>query len=110
MHQRMTDKNPHRKMGIFCAIVESLDKTSDMKVLPNLEIFDFDQESVKSYRVWFATRHPDHAWTKLPDGEFLEMIGAASDDCKDRALHPTCAGLLMIRKEYKITRDRQNWP
>lgn len=79
--------------------------TSDMKVLLNLELSDFDQESVKSYRVWFATRHPDHAWTKLPDGEFLEMIGAASDDCKDRALHPTCAGLLMFGKEYKITRE-----
>jgi predicted HTH transcriptional regulator len=55
--------------------------------------------------VWFSTKHPDHAWTKLPDDRFLEMIGAASDDCEDKRLHPTGAGLLMFGKEYKITRE-----
>lgn len=79
--------------------------TMDMKVLTNMELSDFEKESVKSYRVWFSTRHPDHAWTKLPDDEFLEMIGAASDDCEDKRLHPTCAGLLMFGKEHKISRE-----
>ena len=31
-------------------------------------------------------------------------IGAASDDCEDKKLHPTGAGILMFGKEYKITR------
>jgi predicted HTH transcriptional regulator len=79
--------------------------TMDMKVLTNMELSDFEKESVKSYRVWFSTRHPDHAWTKLPDDEFLEMIGAASDDCEDKRMHPTCAGILMFGKEHKITRE-----
>ncbi len=79
--------------------------TMDMKVLPNMSIGDFDRESVKSYRTWFAIKHPDHAWTKLPDDQFLEMIGAASDDCPDHRLHPTCAGLLMFGQEHKITRE-----
>ena len=49
----------------------------DMKVLSNMELSDFDPESVKTYRVWFSTKHPDHAWTILSDDKFLEMIGAA---------------------------------
>ena len=80
-------------------------RTMDMKVLTNMELSDFEPESVKTYRVWFSTKHPDHAWTKLPDDRFLEMIGAASDDCEDKRLHPTGAGLLMFGKEYKITRE-----
>ena len=76
-------------------------KTMDMKVLTNMEL---EPESVKTYRVWFAAKHPDHAWTKLSDAEFLERIGAASDDCEDKKLHPTGAGILMFGKEYKITR------
>ncbi|MBR5684120.1 MAG: putative DNA binding domain-containing protein [Ruminococcus sp.] len=80
-------------------------RTMDMKVLSNMELSDFDPESVKTYRVWFSTKHPDHAWTKLSDDKFLEMIGAASDDCEDKKLHPTGAGLLMFGKEYKITRE-----
>lgn len=79
-------------------------KTMDMKVLTNMELSDLEPESVKTYRVWFAAKHPDHAWTKLSDAEFLERIGAASDDCEDKKLHPTGAGILMFGKEYKITR------
>lgn len=79
-------------------------KTMDMKVLANMELSDFEPESAKTYRVWFAAKHPDHAWTKLSDAEFLERIGAASDDCEDKRLHPTGAGILMFGKEYKITR------
>ena len=80
-------------------------RTVDMKVLTNMELSDFEPESVKTYRVWFGTKHPDHAWTKLPDDEFLEMIGAASDDCEDKRIHPTGAGILMFGKEHKITRE-----
>lgn len=80
-------------------------RTMDMKVLTSMELSDFEPETVKTYRVWFSTRHPDHAWTKLPDGEFLERIGAASDDCDDKRLHPTGAGILMFGKVHKIERE-----
>ena len=75
--------------------------TTDAKVLPHEEISDLDQESINSYRVWFGTRHPDHAWTKLGDEVFLEMIGAARK-ADDNRLHPTCAGLLMFGQEHRI--------
>lgn len=76
--------------------------TADAKVLLHEELDSLDQESVKSYRVWFGTRHPDHAWTKLPDDAFLEMIGAAKR-ADDGQVHPTCAGLLMFGQEHRIT-------
>lgn len=75
--------------------------TTDAKVLPDEEISELDQESIRSYRVWFGTRHPDHAWTKLRDESFLEMIGAARK-AEDERLHPTCAGLLMFGQEHRI--------
>lgn len=80
-------------------------RTMDMKVLEKLEVSDLEQESVGSYRTWFGTRHPDHPWTRLDNAHFLEMVGAASDDCEDRRIHPTCAGLLMFGEEFCITRE-----
>ena len=84
-------------------------QTMDMKILENLDISVLDQESVKAYRSWFNNEHQGNAWTKLPDDEFLERIGAASDDTKDRRIHPTSAGLLMFGPEYKITREFPNY-
>ena len=77
--------------------------TMDMKVLDDLELSVLDKESISAYRTWFESKHEGNAWNKLPDDEFLERIGAASDASRDRRIHPTCAGLLMFGKEYKIT-------
>ena len=76
-------------------------KTMDGKVLPNMELSELDQESIKSYKTIMESRRPGHVFLSLPMDEFLEAIGAArkADDGK---LHPTCAGLLMFGKEYKI--------
>ena len=84
-------------------------QTMDMKVLNNLELSDLDKETINSYRIWFNNEHEGNAWTKLSDEEFLERIGAASNDTKDRRIHPTCAGLLMFGQEYKITREYPNY-
>lgn len=84
-------------------------QTMDMKVLENLEISVLDKETINGYRAWFNNEHEGNAWTKLSDEEFLERIGAASDDTKDRRMHPTCAGLLMFGPEYKITREYPNY-
>lgn len=84
-------------------------RTMDMKVLENMELSDLDKETVSAYRSWFNNEHEGNAWTKLSDDEFLERIGAASDDTKDRRMHPTCAGLLMFGSEYRITREYPNY-
>ena len=75
----------------------------DMKVLEDEEISDFDTDSLRVYRMRYSVRHPNGAWTKLPDDQFLIQIGAASDKTKDGRIHPTAAGLLMFGQEYRIT-------
>ena len=45
------------------------------------------------------------AWANLPDDQFLQMIGAASEETEDGKIHPTAAGLLMFGQEYLITRE-----
>lgn len=75
----------------------------DMKVLEDEEISEFNSESIRLYRLRYATRRPNSAWEKLPDDKFLVQIGAASDKTKDGRIHPTAAGLLMFGQEYRIT-------
>ena len=76
---------------------------SDMKVLEDEEISDFDPDSIRLYRLRYAARRPNSAWDKLPDDQFLVQIGAASDKTQDGRIHPTAAGLLMFGQEYRIT-------
>lgn len=80
-------------------------RTMDMKVLEKMKISDLDQESIRNYRSWFDSRHEDHPWSKYDDEQFLERVGAASDDTEDGKVHPTCAGLLMFGQEFRITRE-----
>ncbi len=84
---------------------DQAEESPDMKVLENKKIEDFDQESIRSYRIRYNTRHEGTAWTKLPNDQFLVKIGAASDETSDHAIHPTVAGLLMFGQEYLITRE-----
>ena len=83
--------------------------TTDMKILENLDLSVFDKESVKSYRIWFENEHRGNAWLKLPNDEFLERIGAAGNDLRDKYMHPTGAGLLMFGLEHTITREYPNF-
>ena len=76
-------------------------KTIDGKVLPKMEISELDQESIKSYRAIMESKRPGHVFLSSPHDKFLEEIGAAKI-ADDGRLHPTCAGLLMFGKEYKI--------
>ena len=76
---------------------------SDMKVLEDEEISDFDPDSIRLYRLRYTARRPNSAWDKLPDDQFLVQIGAASDKTQDGRIHPTAAGLLMFGQEYRIT-------
>lgn len=75
----------------------------DMKILEDESISDFDADSLRSYRLRYSARHPNGAWTKLPDDQFLIQVGAASDKTRDGRIHPTAAGLLMFGQEYRIT-------
>lgn len=84
---------------------DQAEESPDMKVLENKKIEDLDQESIRSYRIRYNTRHDGTAWTKLSDDQFLVKIGAASEETSDHMVHPTAAGLLMFGQEYLITRE-----
>ncbi len=76
-------------------------KTIDGKILTNMSIEDFDEESIKQYRFLFEAKRPGHVFLSMPENKFLEAIGAAKE-AEDGTIYPTCAGLLMFGKEYKI--------
>ena len=82
-------------------IRDASEESPDERVLDRKP--DFDQDTIKSYRIRYNTRHEGSAWSKLNDSDFLVQIGALNDEGK--TLKPTAAGLLMFGKELRITRE-----
>ena len=80
---------------------DASDESVDTRVHENLTVDDLSAETIGSYRRSYELHHSAHAWTDLPDEEFLCRIGAAKigDDGKT---HPTSAGLLMFGEEWRI--------
>ncbi len=83
-------------------------KTIDGKVISNMDLSVLDKESIRSYRTVMESKRPGHVFLSLSSDEFLEAIGAAKI-AKDGKLRPTCAGLLMFGKEYKILYEYENY-
>lgn len=75
--------------------------TMDTKVLQKMKVADFDQDTIRSYKLWLESKRPGHVFLSQSNDDFLESIGAARI-ADDGAIHPTSAGLLMFGKEYKI--------
>lgn len=83
---------------------DSSDESVDSLVHENLTVGDLSAETVKSYRMSYELHHEGHAWTELPDEEFLCRIGAAKQG-SDGSAHPTSAGLLMFGEEWVISSE-----
>ena len=64
---------------VLAMLRDQPEETPDMKVLEDYSISDFDQESIRSYRIVYNTHHSGHPWTKDPDDIFLVKIGAARE-------------------------------
>lgn len=75
--------------------------TMDTKVLQKMKVADFDQDTIRSYKLWLESKRPGHVFLSQSNDDFLESIGAARI-ADDGVIHPTSAGLLMFGKEYKI--------
>ena len=97
------------KEAVLAMLRDQTENTPDMKVLENKEIKDFNQDSIRSYRIRYNNNHPDHPWAKLSDDDFLVQIGAASDETSDHRIHPTAAGLLMFGVYNRIMREFPNF-
>ena len=78
--------------------------SQDAKVLKEMDLSVFCQESVRGYRQVFQNIHPNHTWNRLEDEVFLRRIGASAMG-DDGVFHPTAAGLLMFGYEYEIVRE-----
>jgi predicted HTH transcriptional regulator len=78
--------------------------SQDAKVLKEMDLTVFCQDSVRGYRQMFQNIHPNHTWNRLEDEVFLRRIGASAMG-DDGIYHPTAAGLLMFGYEYEIVRE-----
>lgn len=78
--------------------------TQDAKVLQQMDMTVFCEETISSYRQVFRLTHPNHTWNRLEDEIFLRRIGAMTVG-DDGIYHPTAAGLLMFGYEYEILRE-----
>ncbi len=67
-----------------------------------------NSESIRSYRMMFSNRKPEHLWSKLDDEQFLLKIGAAKKG-SDGILHPTLAGLLFFGEFVSIIDELPNY-
>ena len=91
------------KREINAMIRDNSEKTMDTKIIDDLLWTDLNQESIQSYRRRHMIISPKHPWEKLPDDQYLVMIGAAART--ESGVRPTAAGLLMFGDDYHIVRE-----
>jgi len=87
---------------------DQADVSQDLRVLEQLDLYAFDYESVRRYRIRWRNTRTEHAWESLSDEEFLHKVGAIGR-AEDGALHPTAAGILMFGYEYEIVKEFPNY-
>ncbi len=78
--------------------------SQDAKVLKEMDLTVFCQETIHGYRQVFQNIRPNHTWNRLEDEVFLRRIGATAMG-DDGIYHPTAAGLLVFGYEYEILRE-----
>ena len=90
------------KSEVRAMLRDQTEDSSDMKVLEDFEISDFNMDTVHAYRNRHTAYRPEHVWDGLTDEEYLERIGAVKRAKADQKVHPTVAGLLMFGEEFRI--------
>lgn len=76
----------------------------DLKVYDNLPLSSLSEDTINKYRRYHNAHKENHPWAKLPNEQYLLMIGATAYSEVDGLPHPTMAGLLMFGIEPVITR------
>ena len=74
----------------------------DGGLLEGYTMDDIDSETLKAYRIRFATSNPDHVWNKVDDKTFLKNLGGYIVDRRTKEEGLTTAGLLMFGKGLPI--------
>lgn len=81
---------------------DSSDDGIDGGLLDGYTMDDIDLETLRAYRIRFATWNPDHVWNKDDDKTFLKNLGGYVIDRRTKAEGLTPAGLLMFGKGLPI--------
>ena len=81
---------------------DASDSGIDGGLLDGYTMDDIDLNTLKSYRIEYEHRNPDHVWNGLDDIEFLRNLGAYTVDRATKREGLTAAGLLMFGKGLAI--------
>ena len=94
--------------AVEAMIRDKCPETADTCLLEDMTIADLNQESIARYRLMFGQSKPEHAWTRIPDDEFLVKIGAARKDAKG-VVRPMLAGLICFGDFVTISNVLPNY-
>ena len=84
---------------------DASDFGNDGGILDGYTMDDIDSDTLKSYRIEYEMRNPEHVWNGLSNFEFLRNLGAYAKERNTGREGLTAAGLLMFGKGLAI-RDR----
>lgn len=84
---------------------DASDSGNDGGLLNGYTMDDIDTNALRSYRIEFEHRNPDHVWNGVDDQTFLKNMGGISVDRPTGKEWITAAGLLMFGKGLAV-RDR----
>lgn len=83
-------------------IRDASDSGNDGGLLEGYTMDDIDLAALRSYRIEFEHRNPEHIWNGLEDLEFLKNMGGYSIDRNTGKGWLTTAGLLMFGKGLSV--------
>lgn len=81
---------------------DASDSGNDGGLLVNYTMDDIDSNSLRSYRIEFEHRNPDHVWNGVDDETFLRNMGGCAIDRNTQKEWLTTAGLLMFGKGLAV--------
>ena len=94
--------------AVEAMIRDKCPETADNCLLEDMTIADLNHESIANYRLMFGQSKPEHAWTRIPDDEFLVKIGAAKKDSKG-VVRPMISGLVCFGDFVTISNVLPNY-
>ena len=94
--------------AVEAMIRDKCPEMADTCLMEDMTIADLNQESIARYRLMFGQSKPEHAWTRIPDDEFLVKIGAARKDAKG-VVRPMLAGLICFGDFVTISNVLPNY-
>ena len=78
--------------------------SQDSRVLDQLDLDAFDNETIRRYRNRLQIARPDHVWENIEQIDFLQKMGCVGRS-ENGTLHPTAAGVLMFGFDYEIVKE-----